>query len=183
MKIKKEGKENLLPNKLGSIPKKVIYLRRYWTMPKFLRVDMAKKEVNFEDVPEKYLALGGRALTSQMVLDEVPATCNPLGEFNKVIIAPGLLSGTNAPSSGRLSVGGKSPLTGGIKEANAGGICSQKIANLDIKAIILEGKPAEKGSWLIKVSPDGAELLVADELANKEPMKLLQFYGNVMAAK
>lgn len=136
-------------------------------MPKFLRLDMAKKEVRFEDVPEKYLALGGRALTSQMVLDEVPATCNPLGEFNKIVIAPGLLSGTNAPSSGRLSVGGKSPLTGGIKEANAGGICSQKIANLDIKAIILEGKPAEKGSWLVKVSPEGAELLAADDLANK----------------
>ncbi|WP_273483976.1 aldehyde ferredoxin oxidoreductase family protein [Desulforamulus ruminis] len=136
-------------------------------MPRFLRIDMKKGTAEFQDVPEKYLALGGRALTSQMVSDEVPATCNPLGERNKLIIAPGLLSGTNAPSSGRLSVGGKSPLTGGIKEANAGGICAQKLANLDIKAMIVEGKPAEKGAWMVKVSPEGAEVLKADDLVGK----------------
>jgi len=136
-------------------------------VPKFLRIDMSKKQVKWEDCPEKYLGLGGRALTSQLVLDEVPPTCHPLGEFNKLVIAPGLLSGTNAPSSGRLSVGGKSPLTGGIKESNAGGICSQKLANLDIKAIIIEGKPAEKGTWMVKISPEGAELLPADDLAMK----------------
>ncbi|MEW6065073.1 MAG: aldehyde ferredoxin oxidoreductase family protein [Bacillota bacterium] len=136
-------------------------------MPKFLRIDMGKKEVRWEECPEKYLGLGGRALTSQLVLDEVPPTCHPLGEFNKLVIAPGLLSGTNAPSSGRLSVGAKSPLTGGIKESNAGGICSQKLANLDIKAIVVEGKPAEKGTWMIKLSTEGAELLPADDLALK----------------
>jgi len=108
-----------------------------------LRVDMTKKEVKFMDVPEKYTLLGGRALTSQILADEVPPTCNPLGGFNKLIFAPGLLSGTNAPSSGRMSVGGKSPLTGGIKEANAGGITSQKLANLGIKAVIVEGKPVD----------------------------------------
>jgi aldehyde:ferredoxin oxidoreductase len=87
-------------------------------MDKFLRVNMTTKELKTEAVPEKYAALGGRGLTSQFVLDEVPATCEPLGPFNKLIFAPGLLSGTNAPSSGRMSCGGKSPLTGGIKESN-----------------------------------------------------------------
>ncbi|RKO65974.1 aldehyde ferredoxin oxidoreductase family protein [Desulfofundulus salinus] len=136
-------------------------------MSKFLRVNTTTGEVKFEEVPEKYLALGGRALTSQLVLDEVPPTCDSLGPYNKLVIAPGLLSGTNAPSSGRLSVGGKSPLTGGIKEANAGGITSQKLANLGIKAIILEGKPAGSDWYLLKVTPDGAELLPANDLAGK----------------
>ncbi|MBS3937004.1 MAG: aldehyde ferredoxin oxidoreductase, partial [Peptococcaceae bacterium] len=90
-------------------------------MPKMLRLNMSTQEAKFEDVPEKYLPLGGRALTSQLLLDEVPPECHPLRQFNKLVIAPGLLTGTNAPSSGRLSFGGKSPLTGGIKEANAGG--------------------------------------------------------------
>ena len=115
-------------------------------MPKILRVNMFQKELKWEDVPGKYAALGGRALTSQIILDEVPATCDALGELNKLVIAPGLLSGTNAPSSGRLSVGGKSPLTGGIKEANAGGITSQKLASLGVKALILEGRP-EGSDW------------------------------------
>jgi aldehyde:ferredoxin oxidoreductase len=128
---------------------------------------MSGKKAVYEEVAEKYLALGGRALTSQLVADEVPPTCDPLGPFNKLVIAPGLLSGTSAPSSGRLSVGGKSPLTGGIKEANAGGITSQKLANLGIKAIIVEGKPAGGGLSLLKITPDGAELLPADDLAGK----------------
>ncbi|SHE92436.1 aldehyde:ferredoxin oxidoreductase [Desulfofundulus australicus DSM 11792] len=136
-------------------------------MSRFLRVNMTTGEVKFEEVPEKYMPLGGRALTSQLVYDEVPPTCDPLGPYNKLVIAPGLLSGTSAPSSGRLSVGGKSPLTGGIKEANAGGIASQKLANLGIKAIILEGKPAGSDWYLLKVTPEGAELLPAGDLAGK----------------
>lgn len=136
-------------------------------MSKILRVNMTTQEVKFEEVPEKYATLGGRALTSQIVADEVPPTCEPLGELNKLVIAPGLLSGTNAPSSGRLSVGGKSPLTGGIKEANAGGITSQKLASLGIKAIVIEGKPREKKTFMLKVSKEGAELTSADDLAGK----------------
>lgn len=135
-------------------------------MSKLIRVDMTAKKVNIEEVPEKYLALGGRALTSKVVLEEVPADCHPLGPNNKLVIAPGLLSGTNAPSSGRLSVGGKSPLTGGIKEANAGGITSQKLANLGIKAIVLEGKP-DSGTYMLHVTADKVELLPADDLVGK----------------
>ncbi len=134
---------------------------------KILRVNMTTKEIKWEDVPEKYLALGGRALTSQMVSDEVPATCEPLGPFNKLIFAPGLLSGTNAPSSGRFSVGGKSPLTGGIKEANAGGVAAQKLANLGIKALVLEGQPADKDMYILKVTTEGVELLPAEDAAGK----------------
>ncbi|MGO0122338.1 aldehyde ferredoxin oxidoreductase family protein [Desulfothermobacter acidiphilus] len=135
-------------------------------MNKLVRVDMTAKRVVVEEAPEKYHLLGGRALTSQLVRDEVPPTCHPLGPNNKLVIAPGLLSGTSAPSSGRLSVGGKSPLTGGIKEANAGGISSQKLANLGIKAVILEGQ-AQDGWYLLRLSPEGAELLPADDLVGK----------------
>ncbi|WP_018084652.1 aldehyde ferredoxin oxidoreductase family protein [Desulfurispora thermophila] len=136
-------------------------------MPKILRVNVSTREVKMEEAPEKYLGLGGRALTSQIVFDEVPPTCDPLGEYNKLVIAPGLLSGTSAPSSGRLSVGGKSPLTGTIKEANAGGITSQKLANLDIKAVVLEGKPADDKWYGVKIDKNGAELFDASDLAGK----------------
>ena len=51
-----------------------------------------------------------------IVADEVKPTCHPLGKYNKIVFAPGLLSGTTAPNSGRISVGAKSPLTGTIKE-------------------------------------------------------------------
>ncbi|MCW4051105.1 MAG: aldehyde ferredoxin oxidoreductase, partial [Candidatus Bathyarchaeota archaeon] len=77
-----------------------------------------KSEV--KNVPDKYKEMGGRWLTSSIIGDEVDPNCHPLGPNNKLVFAPGIVTGTNAPSTGRLSVGGKSPLTGGIKEANAG---------------------------------------------------------------
>jgi aldehyde:ferredoxin oxidoreductase len=136
-------------------------------MAKVLRINVSSKEVKFENLPEKYAMLGGRGLTSQIVFDEVPPTCDPLGPYNKLVIAPGLLSGTSAPSSGRMSVGAKSPLTGTIKEANAGGITSQKLASLGIKAIIIEGKPATLDWYLVKIDANGAELIPANDLAGK----------------
>ncbi|MBW2285550.1 MAG: aldehyde ferredoxin oxidoreductase, partial [Deltaproteobacteria bacterium] len=84
---------------------------------------------------------------------------------NKLIFAPGLLAGSIAPNSGRISVGAKSPLTGGTKEANVGGTAGHKLGRLGIKAVILEGA-AEKGAcYVIKVTKDGTSVLPAPELA------------------
>ena len=72
-------------------------------------------------------AVGRAGAHVAIVADEVEPTCHPLGPNNKVVIAPGWVAGTSAPSSGRTSFGGKSPLTGGIKESNAGGMSGQKM--------------------------------------------------------
>lgn len=111
------------------------------------RINMSDKSVRVEAVPEKWQGLGGRGLTSTIVADEVRPTCHPLGKDNKLVFAPGLLSGTTAANSGRLSVGAKSPLTGTIKEANSGGTAAQMLARLGIKALIIEGKPTDAGKW------------------------------------
>lgn len=132
---------------------------------KLLRIDLTNKKAEFQVVPQEYAALGGRALTSKIILDEVDPTCNPLGKGNKLVFAPGLLSGTTAPSSGRLSVGGKSPLTGTIKESNAGGIAAQKLARMGIKALILEGAADD---WnVLKITKDGVEFVDASDVIGK----------------
>ena len=128
-------------------------------MSKILRVNMTDLTAKFENVPDKYKFLGGRGLTSAITCDEVPPTCHPLGPNNKISFAPGIVTGSGAPTAGRLSVGCKSPLTGGIKEANAGGIAADKLARLGVKAIVVEGQPKEKGKfWMLRVNKDGAEL-------------------------
>lgn len=134
-------------------------------MGKILRVNMSELTVRYEDLPEKYLLFGGRALTSALVAGEVPPAAHALGENNKLVIAPGLLTGTTAPCSGRLSVGAKSPLTGTIKESNAGGITAQKLASLDIRAIVVEGRPTGEGFHLLVIDEDKAELVPAGNLA------------------
>ncbi|MFX1281588.1 MAG: aldehyde ferredoxin oxidoreductase C-terminal domain-containing protein, partial [Promethearchaeota archaeon] len=98
---------------------------------------------------------------------EVPPTCNPLGKHNKLVFAPGIVTGTRAPTSGRISVGGKSPLTGGIKEANAGTSFAQKLARLRIGAIIVEGMHDGDNYYLLKVTKDGAEFINANKWSGK----------------
>jgi aldehyde:ferredoxin oxidoreductase len=105
-----------------------------------------------------YAGMGGRALTSTLVAGEVPPTCHPLGAENKLVIAPGLLSGSAAAMSGRISVGCKSPLTGGIKEANSGGQAAQVLARLGYAAIVLEGKPADDTLYRVFVNKDGVKI-------------------------
>ncbi len=124
---------------------------------------MNEGEVSFEDVPEEYTTLGGRGLTSTIISDEVPPDCNSLGSKNKIVLAPGIVTGTQAPSSGRLSVGGKSPLTGGIKESNARTRFAEKLAKLQIKAIIIEGQ-FKQGHKLLEIDKDNAELKDAEGL-------------------
>ena len=109
-------------------------------MLKLLRIDLNKKSYVFEKLSPEYVKLGGRALSSNIINKEVPPTADALDPKNKLIFAAGILAGTSFPNSGRLSVGAKSPLTGGIKEANAGGNAAQKLPKLGIQAIVLEGR-------------------------------------------
>jgi aldehyde:ferredoxin oxidoreductase len=140
-------------------------------MDKILRIDMSAEggpRVTEEPVGD-YAGLGGRALTSTMVGKEVPPTCHPLGAENKLVIAPGLLSGTTAAMSGRMSVGCKSPLTGGIKESNSGGQAAQVLARLGYAAIVLEGRPADDTLYRVLVNKDGVSI---------EPDNSLRMLGN-----
>jgi aldehyde:ferredoxin oxidoreductase len=135
-------------------------------MDKILRVNMGAEggpQINVEPLGD-YAGLGGRAMTSAVVAKEVPPLCHPLGVDNKLIIAPGMLSGSAAAMSGRISVGCKSPLTGGIKEANSGGQPSQMLARLGVAAIILEGRPADDSIYKMVVNKDGATIAADNSL-------------------
>ncbi len=135
---------------------------------KIVRISMSDLKATYEDVPKKWEKWGGRGMTSAIVFDEVPPTCHPLGPNNKVVIAPGWVTGTPAaPSSGRTSFGGKSPLTGTIKESNAGGLSGQKIAKLGLAAIILEGTPAKDQWYYLVITKDGVEFKDASDLMGK----------------
>ena len=136
-------------------------------MAQILRVNMTDRTVEFREVPKGYAQLAGRGLTSNIVCDEVDPTCHPLGPNNKIVIAPGIVTGTAAPTSGRISVGAKSPLTGGIKESNAGTPFSQTIAKLGIKAVIVEGATRDANWWGLQLSKDGADFFPADNFARK----------------
>jgi len=134
---------------------------------KIWRINIQSKQHLIEDVPEGWLHLGGRGLLAKIMLDEVIPTCDPLGPNNKLVFAPGLLVGHRLSSLDRISIGGKSPLTGGIKEANAGGRTGYHLTQLGIKALIIEGRP-EKSEWkIIHLSKAGVRFDEADGILGK----------------
>lgn len=149
------------------------------------RVNLTTGTIAKEDVPREWERLGGRALTSAIVASEVAPLCWPLGPDNKLVLAPGLLGGTIASSSGRLSVGAKSPLTGTIKESNVGGSPASKLARLGVKALIVEGQ-VPRGEWyVLKVTRDGPALMDATDLKGlgvyETVAKLLDRHGKKVA--
>ncbi|MGB9700368.1 MAG: aldehyde ferredoxin oxidoreductase C-terminal domain-containing protein [Thermodesulfobacteriota bacterium] len=140
-----------------------------------LRLNMNNLSYQLADVPAAYKNLGGRGMTSTIVSEEVPPLCHPLGPNNKIVFAPGIVTGTPASTSARISVGAKSWLTGGIKESNAGTSWAPFLANMRVKALIVEGQPKEKNkyylaylSWDEKQGKPQVEFMPADEYVGKD---------------
>ena len=157
------------------------------------RANVHTQSITTEKTPEAWKKLGGRGLIARILLDEVPARCDPLGWHNKLIFAPGLLVGHMLSSCDRLSVGGKSPLTGGIKESNAGGTTGLQLTYLGIKALIVEGQPEHPGWWVLYLSKSGSKFEPADDLqhyptgslvgmgVHETAQQLITKYGNKVA--
>ena len=131
---------------------------------RMIRVNMTSQTCEVVPFPDELRLLGGRALSARILLDECDASCDPLGPDNVLVLAPGVLSGTAAPTSGRISVGCKSPLTNGIKEANAGGEPGQHLMKLGYRVIVVTGAPADKDKrYAVEVDADGAKVIDATD--------------------
>jgi aldehyde:ferredoxin oxidoreductase len=143
-------------------------------MKKILRIQLNKRHFELSKLPDVYLNLGGRGLTSRIIAHEVSPGCDALGEENKLVIAAGILAGTAVPNSGRLSIGAKSPLTQTIKEANAGGTAAQKMARLGIQAIVLEGAASEL--LTLKIDKDGVDFIPAGNLSMRGNTACIEKY-------
>ncbi|HMB22726.1 MAG TPA: aldehyde ferredoxin oxidoreductase C-terminal domain-containing protein [Anaerolineales bacterium] len=149
------------------------------------RVNVREQALAYEPIPDSWQRLGGRGLLARILLDEVDAKCDPLGSENKLIFAPGLLVGHMLSSTDRISVGGKSPLTGGIKEANAGGRTGLHMTHMGIHALIIEDQPKEDGYWVLHLSLNEAKWEKADDLVGlgvyATAPKLIEKYGDKVA--
>ncbi len=150
---------------------------------KIFRVNMSEMSTKLEEVPAEWMGHGGRGLTSTIIAAEVEPTCHALGPRNKLVIAPGLLSGTPAANSGRLSCGAKSPLTGTIKEANAGGTAAQMLAKLRVKAIIIEGQPQDDSWYSLAITGEGVSIEKETELIGKGNYEVIETLNQRLGEK
>jgi aldehyde:ferredoxin oxidoreductase len=139
-----------------------------------VRVNTKTGKILKEKASQEEMRWGGRLLISKFLLREVPPTCDPLGRYNKLIVAPGLLGDSSVTTTGKFSVGGKSPLTRGVKESDVGGEAGMKIAALGIKALVLEELPDAPTTAVLKVALDRIELIEMPELKGRLVSETIQ---------
>lgn len=132
-----------------------------------LRVNTRTHEIKKAEIQREQKFWAGRRLIAKVLLNEVSPNCEPLGRRNKLVLSPGLLSPSVIPTTGRFSVGGKSPLTGGVKECNVGGDLGKKISRLGFRAIILEDLPDDHNLKILYVGSREQKLMVFDHLKGK----------------
>ena len=90
-------------------------------MRKYIDINLSEKLVTSRELHGREIAECGRYLIAKMLLEQNIAGVEPLAPENPLIFSVGPFAGTNFSNANRLSVGCKSPLTGGVKEANSGG--------------------------------------------------------------
>ncbi len=135
---------------------------------KILRVNLSRGTIAVEEPDIAYLRryMGGWNIIADVLLREVPAGADPLGPQNKLIFAPGVLTGLPFSGSSRNAVGAKSPLTGGFGTGDVGGHWPAEFKRSGFDAIIVEGvSPKPVYLWI----KDGvAELRDAGHLWGKD---------------
>ena len=128
---------------------------------KLLRVDLCSQTARIETRSDELT--GGRRLTAELVAAEVDPGCDPLSADNILVWATGPLAGWRISCGDRLSLGGKSPLTGGIKESNSGGEVAGTLAGLDLRALVVEGTfPADAPGLVVVDGPEAVRFLPAE---------------------
>jgi aldehyde:ferredoxin oxidoreductase len=129
-----------------------------------LHVDLSKADFWVEHPEESFYRqlVGGRGFILHYLLSQTPAGIDPLGPENLLIFAPGILTGTVLPGTGRHAVGAKSPLTGALASAEAGGWFGHELKRAGLDALVIHGKADNPVYLWIK---DGqAELRPANHL-------------------
>ncbi|UCH17265.1 MAG: hypothetical protein JSW36_16535 [Burkholderiales bacterium] len=122
-------------------------------MRKYLHIDLATQAIKTEELHGEAVIRAGRHLIARTLLDAGVASIDPMSPNNPLIFSAGPLAGSNFSNANRLSVGCRSPLTGGVKEANTGGTFGFALGQLEIAGFTLHGAAPE---WcVIRITKDG----------------------------
>jgi len=138
-----------------------------WT-GKILRVDLSKGKHTIEKLGPELASnyLGGRGFAAWMLWNELNPGTDPLAPENKLILATGPLTGFLLPSSGKMVVAAKSPLTKGYGDGNIGTRASVQMKKAGYDMVVMEGR-AEKPS-LLHINDGELEILSAESLWGKD---------------
>ena len=115
-------------------------------MRKFLDINLKERSISAEEWTGDQLVKAGRYLIAKMLVEEGVATVDPLGPDNPLIFSAGPFAGTTWSNANRISIGCKSPLTGGIKEANGGGTLAYAMGRIGVCGFVLRDQSED---WVV----------------------------------
>lgn len=138
---------------------------------KILRVNLTNRKITIEDISDqmKEKFLGGRGFAVKILWDEVKGV-DPLSEDNKIVFATGPLTGLPLPSSGKMVIATKSPLTGGYGDSNIGSRASVHLKKAGYDVLVVEGC-SEHPCYLL-IEDHKVEILDAKDLWGKNTFKV-----------
>jgi len=110
-----------------------------------LYIDLTTRNIEERKLDERVarMYIGGKGLGAYYLAKELPPKTDPLGPDNVFILAPGPLTGTIAPSSGRWAVVTKSPLTGIYLDSQVGGFFGAYLRHAGYDMVIIKGRASE----------------------------------------
>ncbi len=150
-------------------------------MRQYIDINLGAKSIHSRDLTARETASAGRYLIAKTLTEENIAGVDPLSPQNPLIFSAGPFAGTNFSNGNRLSVGCKSPLTGGIKEANSGGTFAFAMGQLEIAGFTLHGASDD---WVVIRIPKEGSITFEDAtpymgLGNFDCARLLhEVYGD-----
>ena len=133
---------------------------------KILRVNLSDGRISKEEISEEMRRkfLGGRGFAAKILWDEVSGV-DPLSEGNKIVFSTGPLTGLPLPSSGKMVIASKSPLTGGYGDGNIGSMAAVHLRRAGYDVLIVEGR-SERPCY-IAIHDEKVEILDAREIWGK----------------
>jgi len=131
---------------------------------RLLRVNLSRKKIVIQKYDDRLAGeyIGGRGFAIKILWDEMPAGVDPLSPQNILIFAAGPLTGIPGPSTGKLVVAAKSPLTGGYGDGNVGSLAAVHLRKAGYDAVVISGS-SDKPVYL-HIENEKTEILNADDL-------------------
>ncbi|MEM1768128.1 MAG: aldehyde ferredoxin oxidoreductase family protein [Desulfurococcaceae archaeon] len=151
-----------------------------------LRINLTNGKVSVNNIEPDVLVefIGGRGLAIRILWDELIPGVDPLSPYNKLVIASGPLSGLPGPSTGKLVVASKSPLTNGYGDGNIGTLTSVYLRKTGFDAIVIEG--VSKKPVYIHIEDDKVDIRDAEDLWGRDAFdtedRLIREHGRNIGA-
>lgn len=134
---------------------------------RILRVDLSSKSIRTKKLPHEWSRrlIGGMGFASLLLFQETKKGLNALGPENKLIIAPGLLTGTGIPTASKTLFIAKSPLTRGFGKASAGAPIGPALKKAGHDLLVIEGQSLEP--VVLKITDSSVKIEDATDLWGK----------------